>query len=129
MKDGENMNELVYVNNVALNGIANIEVSHYDVSKNSGREVTNANGDMILNVINTKYRLDITTKHMTQSELQTFFSQIQLGSVHTVNFFNPYIGGRSIGSMYRGDRKVKLKWKISDGNILYEPVTIALIEL
>ena len=32
------------------------KIGWYDVSKNSGREVSNANGDMILNVINDKYR-------------------------------------------------------------------------
>lgn len=129
LKDGENMNDLVYINNVPLKYIASLTVSWYDVSKNSGRDITNANGDMILNVINKKYRLDITTKHMTQSELQDFFSQIKNNSTMTVNFFNTYTGGRQIASMYRGDRATTLKWKLSNGSTLYDPVTIALIEL
>lgn len=123
------MNELVYVNNNALKYIANYNVNWYDVSKNSGRDVTNANGDMILNVINVKYRLDITTKPMNQSEMETFFAQIRLGSSMSVNFFNPYTGAMQVANMYRGDRSVTLKWKLDNGNILYEPVSIALIEL
>jgi hypothetical protein len=123
------MNELVYVNSTLLPYIASLQVGWYDVSKNSGRDVTNADGTMILNVINTKYRLDITTKPLTQAEMQTFFQQIKLGSTFTVNFFNPYTGERKECTMYRGDRSVTLKWKLENGNTLYEPVTIALIEL
>ena len=61
------MNELVYVNSTLLPYIASLQVGWYDVSKNSGRDVTNADGTMILNVINTKYRLDITTKPLSTS--------------------------------------------------------------
>ena len=35
------------------------KIGWYDVSKNSGRDVTNADGTMVLNVIAEKYRLDL----------------------------------------------------------------------
>ena len=66
---------------VKLNGV---DISHYlsnqstigeyDVSKNSGRDVTNANGDMILNVVNTKFRLDLVTRPLTEDELGNYIA-------------------------------------------------------
>ena len=42
------------------------KIGWYDVSKNSGRDTTNADGTMILNVISTKYRLDLVTRPKTR---------------------------------------------------------------
>ena len=66
---------------------------------------------------------------MTQSEITKFFQQIKKGPTMTVNFYNPYTGGRTTCRMYRGDRSVQMRWKLSNGSTMYEPVTIALIEL
>ena len=123
------MNEVIYVNNVALNCVAKYTTGWYDVSKDSGRDTTTADGTMVLNVINMKYRLDITTIYMTQAQLQNFFQQIKLGPTMTVNFFNPYTGQRETRRVYRGDRSVEMRWKLDNGSTMYEPVTIALIEL
>lgn len=123
------MNEIIYVNNVALPHIQSYTVGWYDVSKDSGRDTTTADGTMILNVINKKFRLDINSTYMKQSELQSFFSQIKLGPIMTVNFFNPYTGDRQTCRMYRGDRSVQLRYKIQGQEAMYEPVSIALIEL
>ncbi len=118
---------LVYVNNVLLNNISGLDVGWYDVSKNSGREVSNANGDMILNVVNDKYRIDITTNYMSEEELIAFFSQIRVAPTMSVRFFNPYVGDYTTATMYRGDRKVSFQWDIEKK--LYKPITIALIEI
>ena len=123
------MNEIIYVNGVALPHIQSYTVGWYDVSKDSGRDTTTADGTMILNVISKKFRLDINSTYMKQSELETFFSQIKLGPTMTVNFFNPYTGGRQTCTMYRGDRSVQLRYKINGQEAMWEPVAIALIEL
>ena len=54
----------IYVNNVKLKYVANYQVGWYDVSRDSGRDTTTADGTMILNVISQKYRLDITTRYL-----------------------------------------------------------------
>lgn len=123
-----NYTDLIYIDNVALPHVATYTVGWYDVSKDSGRDTTTADGTMILNVINRKYRLDITSTYMTQSQLEDFFSKIKVGSTHSVNFFNPYTGARQTCNMYRGDRQVTLRYKNSSGTV-WEPVTIAIIEL
>lgn len=107
-------------------------VGWYDVSKNSGREVTNADGTMILNVIATKYRLDLSTRPLTQDEFIDFFSEIIKSPRITVDFLNPFTGTWKTISCYRGDRKSQtlLPYRTPSGLIqLYNPVQQAIIEL
>ena len=102
-------------------------VGWYDVSKNSGREVTNADGTMILNIIATKYRLDLATRPLTQDEFIDFFSEIIKSPRLTVEFFNPFTGVWKTISCYRGDRKSQtlLPYKTSNGLVqLYNSVNI-----
>ena len=121
--------DLIKVNNVTLQNVATYSVGWYDVSKDSGRDTTTADGTMILNVISQKYRLDITTTYMTQSQLQTFYSQISSAPTMQVTFFNPYTGTNVTKTMYRGDRTTQLRWARANNDIMFEPNTIALIEL
>ena len=108
-------------------------ISEYDVSKNSGRDVTNANGDMILNVINTKYRLDLVTRPLTEDELVDFFIEIRKRpSPIEVEFLNPFDKKWKTIKCYRGDRSAQsmLSYLI-DGQLveLYNPISQAIIEL
>ncbi len=81
----------------------NSSVGWYDVSIDSGRS-TNANGKMILNVVSTKYRLDLATNYLTSSEFIDFFSEIIKKPTMTIEFYNPFTGGTNTISAYRGDR-------------------------
>lgn len=121
--------DLIKVNNVVLQNVATYKVGWYDVSKDSGRDTTTADGTMILNVISQKYRLDITTTYMTESQLQTFYAQISQAPTMSVTFFNPYSGTTETKTMYRGDRETQLRWAKSNNDIMFEPNTIALIQL
>jgi hypothetical protein len=104
-------------------------VSQYDVSKNSGRDVTNARGKMILNVVAQKWRIDIVTKPMTQSEMTDFFSEIIKKPTMTLTFNNPFTGGQATCTAYRGDRSAEYHWAITKDDVLYNGVSMALIEL
>jgi hypothetical protein len=46
-----------------------------------------------------------------------------------VTFFNPYTGTNETKTMYRGDRTTQLRWAKSNNDIMFEPNTIALIQL
>lgn len=81
----------------------NSSVGWYDVSIDSGR-TTNARGKMILNVVATKYRLDLATNYLTSSEFIDFFSEIIQQPTMTVTFYNPFTGGTNTIEAYRGDR-------------------------
>lgn len=118
----------IYVNNVKLPYVATYQVGWYDVSRDSGRDTTTADGTMILNVISQKYRLDITTKYLTGTELNEFFTQIKNAPTMTVSFYDPYTASRVTKNMYRGDRVTNLRYT-TDDNSMFEPVSIALIQL
>ena len=104
----------------------------YDVSKNSGRNVSNADGTMILNVIATKYRIDLVTRPLTVDELVDFFAEIIKSPTMTVEFLNPFTKEWKTINCYRGDRTAQsmLPYETVDGLIeLYNPITQAIIEL
>ncbi len=101
----------------------NSSVGWYDVSIDSGRS-TNANGKMILNVVSTKYRLDLATNFLSSSEFIDFFREIIKKPTMIVTFYNPFTGETEVKEMYRGDRTAKPHMAgIMSGT------TIALIEL
>lgn len=112
------------------------KVGWYDVSKNSGRDTTTADGKMILNVISTKYRLDLVTRSLTDDEVIDFFSQIKIKPTMTVEFLNPFDGNWETISAYRGDRNVQASHAVlvNEGSSkalmeMYNPISQALIEL
>ena len=113
---------------VALSNVASFTVGWYDVSKDSGRDTTTADGKMILNVISNKYRVDVTSTYMTDTELSTFFSKIKNNSVMEVKFYDPFTATVVTKTMYRGDRTSQIRYSTSS-SAMFEPVTIALIEL
>lgn len=84
---------------------------------------------MHYNPVAEKYKIILHTTSLTSEELVDFFSSIKILDTLTVEFFNPYIGEISTAICYRGDRKITMKWDITDKGILYNPMDISLIEL
>lgn len=124
----------VKINNVDISKYLTNETKTgwYDVSKNSGRDVTNADGTMILNVIATKWRLDLVTRPLTEDELIDFYAQIIIAPTMTVEFLNPFTKTWKTINCYRGDRQVQSMFaKDTDGTLveIYNGVTQAIIEL
>ena len=103
-------------------------VEWYDVSKDAGRDVTNANGDMILNVINDKYKLTLQTRPMTQSEVADFYREISKQPTMSVRFFDPYTGSMKTINAYRGNRTVTAM-QPHGGELLFNSFTQGIIEL
>lgn len=124
----------VKINNVDISKYLtnSSKIGWYDVSKNSGRNVSNADGTMILNVIATKYRIDLVTRPLTEDELVDFFAEIIKSPTMTVEFLNPFTKEWKTINCYRGDRTAQsmLPYETVDGLIeLYNPITQAIIEL
>lgn len=108
------------------------KVGWYDVSKNSGRDTSNADGTMILNVISNKYRLDLVTRPLTQYEVIEFFAEIIKSPTLTVDFLNPFTGEWKTINCYRGDRNVQamLPYQIEGELVeIYNSISQAIIEL
>lgn len=108
------------------------KISWYDVSKNSGRDVTNADGTMVLNVKNTKWRIDLVSRPLTDDEIVDFYAEIIKAPTLSVDFLNPFTKQWQNITCYRGDRVVQsmLPYQTPDGLIeLYNPASQAVIEL
>lgn len=123
--------QVVLVNGVDISNFlaSGSKVGWYDVSKDSGRDVANANGDMILNVINDKYRLDLVTRPLTDEEVGTFYSEIKKAPTMNVTFRNPFENNQMTTiRCYRGDRSLEMLQPYG-GSLLFNQVSQALIEL
>ena len=128
----------VKINNVDISKYLSnqSQVGWYDVSKNSGRDTTTADGRMILNVISTKYRLDLVTRQLTRDEVVDFFAQIRIRPTMTVQFLNPFTNTWKTISAYRGDRTAQAAYPVlvKEGNEdvlveMFNSITQAIIEL
>lgn len=128
----------VKINNVDISKYLSnqSQVGWYDVSRDSGRETTTADGKMILNVIATKYRLDLVTRQLTRDEVVDFFAQIRLQPTMTVEFLNPFTNTWKTISAYRGDRTAQAAYPVlvKEGNVdalveMFNPISQALVEL
>lgn len=131
---------VVTISKVKLNGVDiskylsnQTKMSWYDVSKNSGRDVTNADGTMVLNVINTKWRIDLVSRPLTEDENVDFYAEIiKRPAPIEVDFLNPFTKQWQKITCYRGDRlaQAMLPYKTPDGYVeLYNPASQAIIEL
>ena len=130
---------VLVVSKVKLNGVDiskylsnNTVISWYDVSKNSGRDVTNADGTMVLNVINIKWRIDLVSRPLTDDEIVDFYAEIIKAPTLSVDFLNPFTKQWQNISCYRGDRTAQsmLPYITPDGIVeLYNPASQAVIEL
>lgn len=131
---------VLVVSKVKLNGVDiskylsnNTKISWYDVSKNSGRDVTNADGTMVLNIINTKWRIDLVSRPLTEDENVDFYAEIiKRPAPIEVDFLNPFTKQWQKITCYRGDRlaQAMLPYKTPDGLVeLYNPASQAVIEL
>ena len=127
------------VSKVRLNGVDiskylsnNTKIAWYDVSKNSGRDVTNADGTMILNVINTKWRIDLVSRPLTDDEMVDFYAEIIKAPTLEVDFLNPFTKQWQHITCYRGDRGAQsmLPYITENGIVeIYNPASQAIIEL
>ena len=130
---------VLVLSKVKLNGVDiskylsnNTKISWYDVSKNSGRDTTNADGTMVLNVINTKWRIDLVSRPLTDDEMVDFYAEIIKAPTLGVDFLNPFTKRWQHIDCYRGDRVAQsmLPYVMPNGIVeLYNPASQAVIEL
>lgn len=92
------------------------------VSDSSGR---NANGDTVLDVINTKRKIYVTLRHTTIAEMRSFLSAIEPFQV-TVSYLDPKTNTLQSASTYIGTPEPEY-YNISKS--LYKPMSLNFIEL
>ena len=94
------------------------------VSENSGR---NANGDTVIDVVNTKRKVYITFRHMFENEMRDLMNAIK-DYIVKVGFRNPQTGGVNVITAYTGTPEPEY-YTIQPGNVIYKPMSLNFIEL
>lgn len=94
------------------------------VSDNSGR---NANGDTVIDVINTKRKVYIEFRHMTDTEMSKLLAAIS-DYVVRVAFRNPQTNKLSTITAYTGTPEPEY-YTIQPTLVIYKPMELNFIEL
>ena len=94
------------------------------VSENSGR---NANGDTVIDIVNTKRKVYVTLRHTTDQEMKEFLKAIQ-DYVVRVSFRNPTTGAMYSISAYTGTPEPEY-YTIQRDMVIYKPMNLNFIEL
>ena len=94
------------------------------VSDNSGR---NASGDTVIDVINHKFKVYVTLRHTTDSEMQRFLSAIE-NYVVTVKFLNPKTKALTTIEAYTGTPEPEY-YTAQAQTVLFKPLSLNFIEL
>lgn len=92
------------------------------VSDSTGR---NANGDTVIDVINTKRKIYVTLRHTTIAEMKKFLSAVAPYQV-TVQYLDPKTNSLQSASTYIGTPEPEY-YNISKS--LYKPMSLNFIEL
>lgn len=114
--------------------INNIDFSHlvsglkigYEtlVSESSGR---NANGDTVIDIVNTKRKVYVTLRHTTDDEMSEFLTAIKDYVVET-SFRNPTTGALYTITAYTGTPEPEY-YTIQSDMVIYKPMSLNFIEL
>ena len=95
------------------------------LADNSGR---NANGNTVIDIINHKDKIYITTKPLTDTQMAAFLSAINDFTVH-ISYMNPRTNTLKTNvHCYAGTPEPEF-YRIINGKILYKPMNINFIEL
>lgn len=94
------------------------------VSDNSGR---NAAGNTVIDIINRKIKVYVTTKYMTEEEMRSFLNSFSAYVVN-VTFLNPKTNQLTTISAYTGTPEPDY-YTIQDDKIIYKPMNINFIQL
>lgn len=94
------------------------------VSDNSGR---NANGDTVIDVVNTKRKVYVTFRHMTDLEMNGLLRAIQ-DYVVTVSVRNPATNTMIDLTTYTGTPEPEY-YTIQAKTVVYKPMNLNFIEL
>lgn len=94
------------------------------VSENSGR---NANGDTVVDVINTKTKVYATLRHTTNLEMTQFLAAIS-DFVVNVSYRDPLTNDLKTISAYIGTPEPEY-YTIQNNLVIYKPLNLNFIEL
>jgi hypothetical protein len=113
---------LITIEGVALPTPSDYNVGIMDISKAE----RNARGNMIIERITTKRKIEISYSFLTASELADVLQAIS-PVYYDVTYLDPQTGGNRTASFYCGDRSVGML-DFTDGVARYKDVKFDLVE-
>jgi hypothetical protein len=114
------------INNKDFSGlVSGLKVGYETlVSDSSGR---NANGDTVLDIVNTKHKLYVSLRHTIGDEMKDFLIAIQ-DYVVNVSYREPKTGVLRTITAYTGTPEPEY-YTIQSDMVIYKPMNINFIEL
>lgn len=114
---------IIRIDGTQIKSPSSLKVGVYRLSK-SGRV---ASGDMVMDIIAIKRRIDLTWKVISGKHLNQILDLLETSAFHTVEYPDPQTPGTlTTKIMYPGDSNQDLFR--TDSNYYWRDVTLALIE-
>jgi hypothetical protein len=115
---------MLSINSVAIDTPSEFSVGVYDITKSE----RNANGNMIIEKITTKRKLELTYNYLSNSALSTLLSAIAASVTFTVSYPDPVTGAARNGTFYSGDKSIGMI-DYQSGTPRWQKVKFNLIEI
>lgn len=113
---------MIKINGVDIPAPSSYTVSIMDISKAE----RNVKGDMIIERIATKRKIELLWKYLSKEDLARVFSLVS-PVFFEVEYIDPQTNDKKIGTFYVGDRSAGAL-DYSDGNIKWKDIKFNLIE-
>lgn len=115
---------MIKINNVAMPTPSGYTVGIMDIV-NAER---NAKGDMIIDLINTKYKIEVEWPTMDQATMSRLLSALESKVTFQVEFIDPITGNMKTSTFYKGDRNIPMM-DFLNGKARWKNFKINLIEV
>ncbi|MBB6716373.1 DUF6711 family protein [Clostridium gasigenes] len=113
---------LININGVNIPTPSDYKIGIMDINKAE----RNARGDMIIERITTKRKIELAWKYLSKEDLSNLFNLVS-GTFFSVNYIDPQDGADKSGAFYAGDRSSGAL-DFMNGVIRYKDIKFNLIE-
>lgn len=114
---------MIFINSVQISTPSNFQIGIMDISKAE----RNAKGNLIIERINTKRKLELSYGYLSAAALSTLLTAIS-GTTFSVSYPDAQTGASRTGTFYVGDRSAGAI-DIQSGVVRYKDVKFNLIEV
>lgn len=114
---------MIFINSVKISTPSTLQIGIMDLSKAE----RNAKGNLIIERINTKRKLELSYNYLSATSLSTLLNAIS-GTTFTVTYPDAQTGANRTGTFYVGDRNAGAI-DFQGGTVRYKDIKFNLIEV
>ena len=115
---------VLFVNGQAVPAPASMKVTVFDVSSTADR---NASGNVVIDRVGTKRKLELSWAHLTGSQLSALLTAVGTEVFFTVQYPDPQTGGMRSMECYSGDRSTGIM-RVEGGEPVWTKIEMNWIE-